>query len=525
MNRIAWVVPTPIKGSGGFRTIFSKCAACQARGICVDVYIYCLDTEPLFSVSEMLDSIRKWFSFEPNFVGLAVGKLPVAYDAMIATAWNTASYVARQEVARKLYFVQDYEPYFYPVNDFQILARGSYGLGLEVVTMGRWLYTQIHDLGAPMAGWLDFGVDSAVYHPLGIQREKAVCAIFQPDKDRRLSRTLLDACELLLEADDELTIYLFGSVPSQLYPAPLNPRLRMLGLLTREECNELYNRCTCGISLSATNPSRIPFEMMSSGLHVIELGLENNMFDFPETAPITFVDPSAPGMASGVLSVLKCGDCDSGLRQPLFISQESEDDQFVDVLLKEKACMPTVVPIPQRNQHDTIDTSHAMLCRFDNLMDRREREAVGRREPLVGNGLEIILMRDIHLEIDESLCFAFWCNKDQSDLVWASFGGFSAGLRAHVRLSPSASDPCVANIHFYAINTEKRYRFLFATTQAVSFSDCPGSDFCRTFAFGELSCCISVANLQSSEDPAVDVKRASGSLLGRIGSRLFGRAR
>lgn len=525
MNKIAWVVPAPIKGSGGFRTIFSKCAACQARGIRVDVYIYCMDAEPLFTVGEMRDSIRKWFGFEPDYTGLAVGKLPAAYDAIIATAWNTASYVARQESARKLYFVQDYEPSFYPVNDFQILARGTYDLGLEVVTMGRWLYTQIHNLGAPMAGWLDFGVDPVIYRPLGIQREKAVCAIFQPDKDRRLSRTLLDACELLLEADDELNIYLYGSVPSQLYPVPVNPRLRMLGLLSREECNELYNRCACGISLSATNPSRIPFEMMSSGLHVIELGLENNMFDFPETAPITFVNPSAPGMASGVLSVLKRCDCDSGLRQPVFVSQKCEDEQFVDVLLKEKACMSADVPIPQRNQHDTIDASPVMLCRFDSLMDRREREAVGRREPLEGNGLEITLMRDVHLEKGESLCFAFWCNEDQSDLTWAAFGGSSTGLRAHVRLSPSANGPYVANIHFYAINTEERYRFLFATTQAVSFSDGPGGVSCRTLAFGELSCRMSATDFQSSEGPEVDVKRASGGLLGRIGTRLFGRVR
>ena len=237
MNKIAWVIPTPIEGSGGFRTIFSKCIACQSRGIIVDVYIYSLDSAPLFTASDMRIHLRDWFDFEPNHVGLAVDKLTETYDAVIATAWNTAEFVSRQSADRKLYFVQDYEPSFYPVNDYQLLARGSYDLGLEVVTMGRWLYSKIHDLGAPMLSWLDFGVDKSVYRPLDTPKEKAVCAIYQPEKDRRLSRTLLDACELLLEADDHLTIYLYGSVVSQLSPVPPHPRLKMLGLLTREGCN------------------------------------------------------------------------------------------------------------------------------------------------------------------------------------------------------------------------------------------------------------------------------------------------
>ncbi|WP_293836516.1 hypothetical protein [uncultured Parolsenella sp.] len=521
MNKIAWVIPTPIEGSGGFRTIFSKCIACQSRGIIVDVYIYSLDSAPLFTASDMRIHLRDWFDFEPNHVGLAVDKLTETYDAVIATAWNTAEFVSRQSADRKLYFVQDYEPSFYPVNDYQLLARGSYDLGLEVVTMGRWLYSKIHDLGAPMLSWLDFGVDKSVYRPLDTPKEKAVCAIYQPEKDRRLSRTLLDACELLLEADDHLTIYLYGSVVSQLSPVPPHPRLKMLGLLTREGCNELYNKCECGISLSATNPSRIPFEMMSTGLHVIELGLENNMFDFPESAPITFVDPSAPGIASGVLSVLDGAESKSGSLSSI-VSQERENEQFVEALLGDSV-LSHDAEIPKRVEHETVKADALVRKHFDSLMVRRERQAVGRREPLVGDSLVLTLVNDIPLDDGESLRFAFWCHSDQSDLTWASFEEAASGQSARVLLNPDLDGPRVANIHFYAVDGMENHRFLYATSQAVAYSDRELSSSNRFIEFGMLRCYVGVNDECRAKELREKGQFVRAGALNRIGARLFGR--
>jgi glycosyltransferase involved in cell wall biosynthesis len=42
--------------------------------------------------------------------------------------------------------------------------------------------------------------------------------------------------------------------------------------------------------MSSSNPSRIPFEMMSAGLPVVDIHRENNLFDFPEAGVLLAAD-------------------------------------------------------------------------------------------------------------------------------------------------------------------------------------------------------------------------------------------
>ena len=76
-----------------------------------------------------------------------------------------------------------------------------------------------------------------------------------------------------------------------------------LGLLSLEECNRLYNRCTIGLCISATNPSRIPFEMMAAGLPVVEVYRENTLYDFPEEA-VLLCEPAPESLAKGLMERL-----------------------------------------------------------------------------------------------------------------------------------------------------------------------------------------------------------------------------
>lgn len=95
-----------------------------------------------------------------------------------------------------------------------------------------------------------------------------MCAIYQPEKGRRVAPLLVEAIRVALELDPSLTFYLYGSDA----PVPISDhRVVSLGLISTDECRELYWRCKCGVSLSISNPSRIPFEMMACGLPVIDL--------------------------------------------------------------------------------------------------------------------------------------------------------------------------------------------------------------------------------------------------------------
>lgn len=56
-----------------------------------------------------------------------------------------------------------------------------------------------------------------------LSREYAVCAIYQSNKDRRLSGMLLDAIKLLLKLDDAVVVYLYGE---DAMPPIRDPRVR-----------------------------------------------------------------------------------------------------------------------------------------------------------------------------------------------------------------------------------------------------------------------------------------------------------
>jgi hypothetical protein len=78
----------------------------------------------------------------------------------------------------------------------------------------------------------------------------------------------------------DVKIYLYGSsINDSLWFEHEN-----LGLLDLASCNELYNKCSVGLCISSSNPSRIPFEMMNAGLPVVEVWRVNNLYDFNEEA-------------------------------------------------------------------------------------------------------------------------------------------------------------------------------------------------------------------------------------------------
>ena len=58
-------------------------------------------------------------------------------DIWVASSWDTVSYVKKKE-GYKMYFVQDYEPYFYPFGERFLLAKKTYEQGLHMVSLGAW---------------------------------------------------------------------------------------------------------------------------------------------------------------------------------------------------------------------------------------------------------------------------------------------------------------------------------------------------------------------------------------------------
>ncbi len=78
----------------------------------------------------------------------------------------------------------------------------------------------------------------------------------------------LRVLKLFSQKRPDITIYLYGSNKVKF---PISFKHVNLGVITLEMCNKLYQECQIGFCISASNPSRIPFEMMASGLPVVDI--------------------------------------------------------------------------------------------------------------------------------------------------------------------------------------------------------------------------------------------------------------
>lgn len=145
-----------------------------------------------------------------------------------------------------------------------------------------------------------FCADLKVYHKLeNVKKEKALCFIYQPEKSRRCSKLGFEAITLVKKLRPDVKIYIYGSTAD----IKLDYEVENLHIIPIEKCNELYNKCTVGLCISASNPSRIPFEMMAAGLPVVDLYRENNLYDIPSDG-VLLADTTPEAIATALIKIL-----------------------------------------------------------------------------------------------------------------------------------------------------------------------------------------------------------------------------
>ena len=324
MSTAAWYVPELVSGSGGLRTVFAMADALQRSGIKTKIYLE-------NSVRNPRRDVRSRFGYDFEHVQ-AGWRADSEADLAVATVWYSAPFVANLGCRHKFYFVQDYEAYFRPVGDTYLMAENTYRLDLNIITMGRWLAHRIHESCGRVCYPLEFGADDRVYtadaaRADGAKDEKrssnklTLCFINQPEKPRRCSRLGQEAIALFKQKHPQVEVRLFGSTRG--LHQDLLPALRLkhrnsdlhnhgfhnhgwhnLGLLKVADCADLYRQSTVGLCISATNPSRVPFEMMACGLPVVDVHRENNLFDF-EDGTVTLAQQTPAAIAEALSKLIR----------------------------------------------------------------------------------------------------------------------------------------------------------------------------------------------------------------------------
>ncbi|MBR3414823.1 glycosyltransferase [Candidatus Saccharibacteria bacterium] len=294
---IAWLVPWFDAGSGGHRTIFTNINRLIAHGYRCDMYVDSLKNEYPNEIYERL--VEDYGKFDGEiFTGYQLAR---NYDMIIATGWDTAKPVAESKSPRKVYFIQDFEPWFFPMGSEYLIAEQSYNYGMKGITIGKWLSQKIGKNYRTKTDYFNFCADLKTYHPVeNARKTNSICLIFQPGKPRRCDKIALKALQIVQMAHPEVKIYLYGSARRKVH----NLVAEHLGIISAKKCNDLYNKCAVGLCMSASNPSRIPFEMMAAGLPVVELYRENNIYDLPEDGCL-LAEPTPEAVATALIKVIE----------------------------------------------------------------------------------------------------------------------------------------------------------------------------------------------------------------------------
>ena len=314
---IAFVITRMVRFHGGQTSVLKLGTELAKQGLQVYYLIYKRQTEKdmeycagenfagyqgkCMHLDEYLRNVRK------NRLGEA--------DFVCATSWDTVSFTKKFVNSCKLYFVQDYEPYFYKYGEEFLMCRSTYMQGLHMISLGSWNRDMIlKDADSRDRAKLKVDVVDFPYTPgensIGRRKysayqdkKKITVAAYVKFYGKRLPAfipyMLQNTAQKLKKRGIELEILYFGEAKTFKPAGGTN-----LGQLSREGLRELYKRADFGLVASMSNISLVPYEMHDAGLPVIEFSEGTYTHFLPEDSAI-LTDISKTDIAQKLYEAVK----------------------------------------------------------------------------------------------------------------------------------------------------------------------------------------------------------------------------
>lgn len=305
---IAFVVPTLKKYAGGHTSILrlGTCLVEKGYNVCY-VSFHNQDKIKMEKVAhDNLPGVKGKFYQYSEFINNKC-------DVCIATSWESV-YWAKQLFGYKIYFVQDFEPYFFKLSERYLLALKTYELGFHIVSLGKWNTKQIEN-SCTLTGKMeiiDFPYEPSEYKAaprdfsLYAHKSNVSIAVYTKEEGKRipnmLQGILLKASEELKNHGITLNIKFFGLKSNHRVIVGTN-----CGKLNKTELAELYRKSDFGMVASMTNISLVPYEMIAVGLPVIEFS-SGSYGDFLPVDSAILVDYNYRTLVNAILEVLKTPD-------------------------------------------------------------------------------------------------------------------------------------------------------------------------------------------------------------------------
>lgn len=303
---IAWVMSPPGVNSGGHQNIFRFMRFLEQAGHEVRVYLYStFDPTTAEESRARVASSSSFADLRASIVDYPDAGVPDDVDVLFATGWETAYRSFRDRSnARRFYFVQDFEPMFYPTGSEAVLAENTYRFGFIGITAGEWLARKLRDEYGMRTSSFTFGAESSHYSVTSSGRRDAVFFYARPETARRGFELGAMALDLFARERPNSPIILAGQDVSRLRLPFVheNPGNVQVG-----DLNALYNRCAAGLVLSLTNMSLLPLELLAAGvIPVVNDGPNNRLVSDNEF--IEYTEPSPRALADRLIAVVDRAD-------------------------------------------------------------------------------------------------------------------------------------------------------------------------------------------------------------------------
>ena len=305
---IAWIMSPPSANSGGHQNLLRFIDFAEKAGHRCLIYFY-TNTPIVVDTKGMRDMLRKSAAYPDLKAEMSMYDRDAGVDpsvqAIFATGWETAYPVfLDKSAARRFYFVQDFEPSFYPVGSESMLAENTYRFGFHGMTAGGWLAQKLHDEFGMKTDHFDFAVEQKNYSVTNTGARNEIFFYARPVTPRRGFELGIMALEQFALKKPDMVINLAGwDVSSWEIPFPH----KNLSGVDISELNAIYNRCAAGLVISGTNMSLLPLELMKAGVAPVVNDAPNNRL-VSDNPFIEYV-PATPGaIAQRLIDVVERPD-------------------------------------------------------------------------------------------------------------------------------------------------------------------------------------------------------------------------
>jgi glycosyltransferase involved in cell wall biosynthesis len=266
-NTINWYIPVIGQGSGGHGNMFRLIRALEDLGVESRIIIVGPNHPKTSEIAA--DQIKNWFFPLKAKVFLYGEQIPDAYLGM-ATEWKTAYYLrASEKESERGYFIQDFEPWFYPRGSHYALAEETYRFGFKAVTAGAWLSEFVKNDYGMRSMHIGFSPDWSIYGKRPASKSEDTKKVFfyaRPPTPRRDFELGLLALQRITQLRPEIEV-VFAGWDLSTFKIPF--RHKSLGILKEVALPEVYAQVDLALVISATNMSLLPVDLMACEVPVV----------------------------------------------------------------------------------------------------------------------------------------------------------------------------------------------------------------------------------------------------------------